>query len=351
MTPTEASSRASGPPSAPDPGVARRTGTGAGVVVAGVVLATAAVALGAGGVGRLFGAAGGSWAASARGVGVVFTGLGVAGLAWYRVRLRTVAHPRSDPTVSALTAAGALMAALALVAFLMPSVSIPGGMPSTSAGAESGAAMNPDAPGPPQPPAPPRPGQETRGAAFDEGGPPPPLPPTRRTRADDEPEPPPVGDFGMLAEMGNLLLVLLVVAVVVAGMFAKRRRNDDEDEELPESPIRPYDAEEGLRASLAAVHDEGGTPRDRILAAYRALLAALEAADAPRFPHEAPHEHLHRVLGPLGVPRAPMHALAGLYVAAQYGIRELGEDDRKRAGRALADSLDALGAATAGAPA
>lgn len=319
-----------------------------------VAVAAGAVAVGAGGVGRLFGSAGGSWTSAARLIGLAFLLAGVAGLAWYRIRLRAVAHPRSDPTVTALVAAGTLMALLALVAFLMPSVSLPGGMASPNGGAESGAALNPEAEGPPPPPVPPRPGQETRGSAFDDGGPQTPPPPSRRARADDEPDPPPAGDFGMLSDLGNLMLVLLVVAVVLAGLFAKKRGKDAGDDELPESPIRPYEAEESLRASLGAVDDPSGTARDRILAAYRALLAALEAAGAPRLPHEAPHEHLHRVLGPLGVPRRPMHDLTELYVAAQFGIRTLGETDRARAVAALTESLEALESvdrdAAAGAP-
>lgn len=311
------------------------------VVVGVVLIAVAAVAVGAGGVGSLFGEGLADEPGYARALGLVMLLVGGAGLTWYRHHLRAEIHPRSDPTIAGLTTAGALMMLVALVAFLAPSGGFPQGGGVPGSGPAAGAAMGADAPGPPPAPAAGGTGSFEGGADFD--APPPPPPQRAEARRAEEPVDAPGVDLGMLAEVGNLLLVMLVVAVVLAGMFAKRQgREEEEDEPLPESPIRPWDADAGLRASIEAAEADDGGPRDRILAAYRTLLKALAESGAPRHPHEAPHEHLHRVLGPLGVPVEPVHRLTELYVAAQFGVRTLEEADHGAAIAALEASLAAL---------
>jgi hypothetical protein len=105
-------------------------------------------------------------------------------------------------------------------------------------------------------------------------------------------------------------------------------------------------AEAGLAASLEAAAD-AGDPRASIIAAYSRLLEALTEAGAPRHPHEAPHEHLHRVLGPLGAHPEPVHRLAELFVVARFTDRAIAEEHRAAAIDALETSLAELRAAAA----
>jgi hypothetical protein len=110
-------------------------------------------------------------------------------------------------------------------------------------------------------------------------------------------------------------------------------------------PIAAADAEAGLEASLDELSDYGGSARERITVAYRRLLAALAAAGAPRLPHEAPYEHLHRALGPLEVSPGPMHRLAELYVLAHFSEHPITEQHRAEAAAVLEHALTSLRAA------
>ena len=80
-------------------------------------------------------------------------------------------------------------------------------------------------------------------------------------------------------------------------------------------------------------------PTTAIDRAYAVLLAALADAGGARRPQEAPHEHLHRVLGPLGVRPAPTHLLADLFVLARFSPHAVTDVHRQDATRALEAAL------------
>ncbi len=162
------------------------------------------------------------------------------------------------------------------------------------------------------------------------------------------------GDFppdGLLVILSYLVVLgvvaLLVYAVVrLLGVAATTRWWRSE----PPAPVGAAGridvaaAEAGLEASLDAVTADR-SPRDAISDAYARLLAALADAGAGRRTQEAPHEHLDRVLTPLGVRSEPLHRLAELFVLArfsQHPVTTAHRDDASAALRqALADLRDA----------
>jgi hypothetical protein len=163
-------------------------------------------------------------------------------------------------------------------------------------------------------------------------------------------------DEGFFDGLGDLfstqvLVAALLIAVLVAALIYWRRmlgRSDDDadpEEPEPEAPVTAGDAEAGLAASLDEAQDSGD-PRQRIMAAYMRLLEALAAAGAPRQLQEAPHEHLGRVLDPLGVRTGPVHDLAELFVLARFSDQPVTEEHRASAVSALESALADLRART-----
>lgn len=159
-------------------------------------------------------------------------------------------------------------------------------------------------------------------------------------------------DFG--AFFKGLLYALLVGAGVLAIMLLLRaqgqfewpwKRKKQAEEVTPDAPpVDAADAEAGLEASLAIAQDTGD-PRQQITAAYHRLLLALAQTGGARQPQEAPHEHLNRVLGPLGVRPEPVHQLAELYVMAQFSERPITDQHQAAAVTALEQTLTDLRAA------
>jgi hypothetical protein len=141
--------------------------------------------------------------------------------------------------------------------------------------------------------------------------------------------------------VGNVVLLIALLAIVGTAVLALAGRPGGRPREPPPE-LDAADAEAGLEASLDEIAADGADPGRQIADAYRRLLAALAAAGAPRQPHEAPHEHLHRALGPLGVHPDPLHRLAELYVAAQFSERPMTVRHRAAAAEALEVSLAGL---------
>jgi hypothetical protein len=96
--------------------------------------------------------------------------------------------------------------------------------------------------------------------------------------------------------------------------------------------------EQGLADVLRAMLADPD-PRTAVIGAYARLLAALDEAGFPRRAEEAPHEHLWRSLGPLGVRRPPVHRLAELFVRARFTPHPVTDEHRRAAIAALADAV------------
>lgn len=103
-------------------------------------------------------------------------------------------------------------------------------------------------------------------------------------------------------------------------------------------PVVPTTVEEGLAEVLRSMLADPD-PRTSVIGAYARLLTALAEAGFPRRDEEAPHEHLWRSLGPLGVRRQPVHQLAELFVRARFTPRPVTEEHRQAAIAALADAV------------
>lgn len=175
--------------------------------------------------------------------------------------------------------------------------------------------------------------------------------------------------FGFIAFLVPVVLLLVVVGLLVfalahllglASQSAWRRALRREGAPPVPGQAVPLDvaaARAGLEASLDAVtgNRPDASPRDAISDAYARLLAALADAGAARRKHEAPHEHLDRVLNPLGVRSEPLHRLADLFVLArfsQHPVTAAHRDDASGALReALADLREAGGRRARPAPA
>ena len=161
----------------------------------------------------------------------------------------------------------------------------------------------------------------------------------------------------LLAVVAALLPRLLFAAVVALVVYALARviglttaapwrRGGPPASPAQAVPLDAGAADAALEASLDAVTAEA-SPRDAISDAYAQLLAALEEAGAGRRPQEAPHEHLDRVLTPLGVRSEPLHRLAELFVLARFSQHPVTAAHRDSATGALREALADLRAAEA----
>lgn len=277
-----------------------------------------------------------AWTWVVRFAGLALAGAGVAGLMAQR-RIIGVWNGRSaDPTVVALRTAALIMGGLAVVAFLHSPSRNRDGRAENGSTIQGPRAQEPSDGGS---------GSSGSQPALTMGGDPVMMgsrPPgeVRRTR-------PARGGAtstsreNPLRTLVRLLVRILVIATLLFALVTLvlrlRLRPRAPPADMAEAGTA---AQAALQASLEEVYRNDGAPRDQITYAYRRLLAALAAVDAPRRPEEAPHEHLHRVLGRLGVRPGPLHRLTELYVEAQFSRRAL--TDRHRA-----DAIEALEASLA----
>jgi hypothetical protein len=152
---------------------------------------------------------------------------------------------------------------------------------------------------------------------------------------------PPEG--GLLERLaGNIPLQILLFLALFGVLMLWLRRTRGSLPAYADLPLDQGEAESALELSLAALATSGTDPREQITAAYHRLLTALAAAGAPRWIQEAPHEHLFRSLGPLGVRPEPLHRLTGLYVMAEFSERPVTNRHRAAAAEALEVSLSGL---------
>jgi hypothetical protein len=324
----------------PGRGPATTAGSSIRLVVLSVV-SGAVVLVAAQGVQLLLPAArlGAGWALGTRVFGALMVAAGVAWLLRERARLPAQAPGRGDPTMTGLRTAGTVMVLLALLGLFNPpppsrNARRPGigfGLIEVSPFGTRGGGQG----------APSR----TRGGES----------PVRGERR-DVPDAPPLRLGGEVPQMtlarraaGLLSRVFLFLALVLAVRYLFRRSGARRYEEREiEPPMEPARAFAGLEASLVEIEQGAPGPRGAISLAYARLLDQLAAAGAPRLPCEAPHEHLHRALGHLGIRPQALHRLAGLYVLAQFGDRAVTEVHRAEAARALSVSLADLRAASSG---
>ena len=304
------------------------------VLVLMVLAVSAVVAISTNGLGLLLPAADldEGWVWGVRMAGGAAAVAGLAGLFVQRQRLRADRISRPDPAVAALSTAATIMILLTLTARLNP--------PATSqddAGARATFSLtgwNPtggDGSGEVLP------ARTMGGEPIIKGDPRPVDPPTEPIAARDDEQ----GLLQQVARIVSLVFTLILLSVVVViSLLALARRLRHQPEKLPaDVTLAPADAEAGLEASLVEVGGDSRDPRRQITNAYHRLLAALAVAGAPREPQEAPHEHLHRTLAPLGVHPESLHRLAELYVVAQFSARPVTEQHRATAADALMASL------------
>lgn len=266
---------------------------------------------------------------------------------WRHRRTAHVPGARRPPSLAGvLVRAGIIMAVFGLLLRFGPP-------PGTSAdgtreplGGRPGDQVSADAasltrPAPPPPTAPLTEGFRPEGSVrVPDAEPTPPRPDDAQPSTD-----PPVLDLSFLRALGPWLIALFILGVVVMvfrllrGGFRRAEGHEQDVDEPVADGKATATAEAGLIASLDELHRPRSGPRSQIAAAYRRLLDALESAGVGREPFEAPHEHLNRTLGSLGVRPGPLHRLAALYVAAEFGEGDIEDRHRAEAAEALEQSL------------
>ncbi len=155
------------------------------------------------------------------------------------------------------------------------------------------------------------------------------------------------GPEGPLADGRDAMVALLLLALALVAFAPPLVRRTARVADAVVAPLPPPDprpaptrgaVEDGLAAVLRDMLADPD-PRTAVIGAYARLLAALDEVGLGRRSEEAPHEHLWRSLGPLGVRRAQLHRLAELFVRARFTPHPVTEAHRQAAIGALADAV------------
>lgn len=140
----------------------------------------------------------------------------------------------------------------------------------------------------------------------------------------------------------------MIGALILVGMLAAwwwTRRPEELDEEAEAASIERDRRALGrtVVGSIEAMLADPD-PRTAIRGAYARLLQGLEARGRGRRAHEAPMEHLDRVLRRLRIRTEPLHELIELFELARFSTHPLDAAHRDRALRALREVARDLGA-------
>jgi hypothetical protein len=151
-------------------------------------------------------------------------------------------------------------------------------------------------------------------------------------------------DGRQYALLGLALLLAVALTGLLAWQWHARRRmlpgtGAGEDAAGDPQPAAVQGAVVSTIDAMLADPD----PRAAIIGAYARLLEGLSACGAGRREHEAPFEHLHRVLAVLQVRPGPMRRLTALFSAARFSTHPPTESDREEALTALLAIASDLG--------
>ncbi|BCJ29391.1 DUF4129 domain-containing protein [Actinocatenispora sera] len=147
----------------------------------------------------------------------------------------------------------------------------------------------------------------------------------------------------LIALVGAVVLAAVVAVAVVVGRSAGRRQRTAP----AAAPDGFAQAREAMAATVVGSIDAmlaDPDPRTAVIGAYARLLEGLAACGLARYEHEAPMEHLHRVLLGLRVRPEPLHALTELFERARFSPHPLTAADRDAALAALRQAAADLAA-------
>ena len=191
------------------------------------------------------------------------------------------------------------------------------------------------------------------GMQFDVSGAPSPAPSIDLPPVEMDSPPPPEADpseqgsqdggkraVQVLLSLVGLLVVLLLVQVTrrgIAAFGAGQRRvdqsrrdsaDDSDDLDVEQSVLPAFD--DALDVGLGAL-GAAGTARNAIIAAWVALLAAVEEVGFEPAPSDTPTQFVMNLLSQTSVETAPLREFLAMYHVARFTDSPISEQDRTRA--------------------